>query len=208
VFHVERDDDRYYETTDISDVLADPNISGKRIVMLDISLRRPPQPDPKHQLDRDEVVQITFRATDHDRPFPYRNRVSVRITTDDKNWALLLADELQPQVERTFKAKASPRWVLALFVVPFVVAVGKLLFLRASFSAELVTNLIMLPIAMGFLLYVTGKIMGPPQWFSRVFGPESVFLYRHLQINPRFARIDLRVMRDVIFLDACFWYDI
>ena len=177
VFHVERDDDRYYETTDISDVLADPNISGKRITMLGIGLRRPAKPEPQYRPDRDDVAQVTFRAADDDRPFPFRNRVSVRITTDDKNWALLLADELQPQVERTFRAKASPRWVLALFALPFVVAIGKLVFLKASLTSELWVNVIMLPIAIGFLFYAMSRLMGPPQWFSKIFGPESVFLW-------------------------------
>jgi hypothetical protein len=177
VFHVERDDDRYYESTNVEDILADPNVWGKRVRMTGIGLRRPATDPKKPWFEDDDFVHIAFHTAETEHLFPEYNRVSIRISTDDRDWALLLADELQPQVERTFKAKASPRWLLILFLLPFLLAIGKLTFLNVGFKPKDIGLFLYLLITFGFLFYMFRRMSGPPQWFIRLFGPESAFLW-------------------------------
>ncbi|MBM0743162.1 hypothetical protein JOY44_16355 [Phormidium sp. CLA17] len=44
VFHIEREDDRYYETISIDEVLSDPNVPNRRINVTSIELRAINQP--------------------------------------------------------------------------------------------------------------------------------------------------------------------
>lgn len=39
VFRVEREDDRFYETANLEDVLSDPNIFGKKVTLIGIEIR-------------------------------------------------------------------------------------------------------------------------------------------------------------------------
>lgn len=38
IYRVEREDDRFYETNDLSEVVSDPNVDGKRITNLSVRL--------------------------------------------------------------------------------------------------------------------------------------------------------------------------
>ena len=49
--------------------------------------------------------------------------VRIRISSPDKTWALMLADELEPQVTRLFKVKKFPNWIFFLFA-PVVALIG------------------------------------------------------------------------------------
>ena len=201
VFHVERDDDRYYESTSVEDVLADPNVAGKRVKMAGISLRRQSHAPPAKWPEDESIVQVTFcsAVTESESPFPDYNRVSIRIATEDKNWALLLADNLQPQVERTFKARATPRWLLLLFVLPFLMAMAKTVLLRTTFKATDVFMGIFLPSSLGTMLYMLSRLSGPPHWFVKAFGPESAFVWgEELQSYPDREQTRRNVMWAVV----------
>ena len=111
-FHVEREDDRFYETHDLDEVLADPNIAGHSIQLLGIELRKASSLAQPQGPDVDLVAWIVF---DKDSaPFQTPN-VKLRVSSPDKTWALMLADEIEPQLVRLFRAKAFQNWIFFLF---------------------------------------------------------------------------------------------
>jgi hypothetical protein len=101
-FRVEREDDRFFETHSIDEVLADPNIDNRSIRLLALELRA----------EWLAVAEIRF---DKDRPPFQEPDVKFHISCPDKTWALMLADEIEPQLTRLFKAKPFPKWIFFLF---------------------------------------------------------------------------------------------
>jgi hypothetical protein len=110
-YRVQREDARFYETHNIDDVLTDPNVSERRINLLSIELRRTSGLNNLESHDLDPVVWVIFDKDD--RPFQ-TSQVKVSISCPDKTWALMLADELEPQITRLFKVKKFPVWVISL----------------------------------------------------------------------------------------------
>ena len=110
-YHVEREDDRFFQTHEIDEVLADPNVKQRRITVIGIVLESLSQSFPSGAR-AERVVSIWFNADEHDGYFS--PPVEIRISSPNKTWALLLADELEPQIIRTFKVKSLPVWTLLL----------------------------------------------------------------------------------------------
>lgn len=121
VFTVQRDDDRFYETIDIEDVLADPNTQDHTIRMLRIELRNSDPNRKSEPWDRGWIVLVRFGAR-------LPERATIAVNSEDKGWALLLADELEPQVQRVMSARAIPSWLLVLLVLSIGIFVGVLAF--------------------------------------------------------------------------------
>lgn len=116
IYHVEREDDRFYQTHEISEVLADPNVPTKSIRLVAIELRKEEVSDSNKTNEKDPVVTIIFNK---DKP-PFQSpEVRLRISCPDKTWALMLADELEPQITRLFKIKKFPFWSFYLFTPLF-----------------------------------------------------------------------------------------
>ena len=186
VFRVEREDDRYYETTEVDDVLSDPNILGKRVNVLSIELR-PEIADKKTNVTHVIwQVMVLYSLREKDRPFPNPDLVHIRIATQDRNWARLVADELESQVQRTFKAKATPRWLLALclLVVLVVVCCWSFSLTPPAARGALIPRAAELAGLVGILSgiiamfgYMSFRLSHGPTWFLRAFGPESAFLW-------------------------------
>lgn len=109
VFHVKREDDRFYETELIEDVLADPNVGERKISLLNIEIRNDDPSKKPEPWERDWISAVQFDLNNHN--------VMVVVSSDNKNWALLLADELEPQVIRTQNVKKIPTWLLFLFYI-------------------------------------------------------------------------------------------
>lgn len=111
VFHVRREDDRFYETENVDEVLSDPNITDKRIKLLGIEVRKVRVPEQDGQ-EHDRIAWVVF---DKDDPPMQTPEVVLRISSPDKTWALMLADALEPQITRLFKVKRFPNWLFLLF---------------------------------------------------------------------------------------------
>ncbi len=183
VFHVERDDDRYYETANIDEVLSDPNVAGKEINFVGLGLRYSDETKDIPWRPR-WIVQVNFLKN---RPSAIRNlnAVDIKIGTENKSWALLLADELESQVERTFKVKGTPRWLLTLCIFPLLImgmkvntSVSTIISNGSSPNvSQLATTLFAFLIGAIIPLYITqfDKDMG--KWFVKFFGPETAFAW-------------------------------
>lgn len=117
-FHVEREDDRFYESESVDEILSDPNVPEHRIRMLAIELRKTAALEESKEREYDKVAWVVF---DKDEPPVQTPDVRVHISSPDRTWALLLADELEPQVTRLFKVKKFPNWVFILFAPVFMI---------------------------------------------------------------------------------------
>ncbi len=173
VFHVFRDDERYYETTEIQNVLEDPNVDKKAIYYLSIDIRdsdpdRRPQP-----WERDFIVRVNFHKA-------RRTKVGIWIYAENRKWALLLADELEPQIERIFKCTQVPNWLLLLFYLStgIIATIWLPKFVGFNYVFDVLLNTVALFIWPGIvgLSYFT-YVGSRPKWLARIVGPESVFLW-------------------------------
>jgi hypothetical protein len=156
----------------LADVLNDPNVSGKRIRFCALEVR---ENDPGSQTkpwESDWIVRVGFDRTS-------RNRVVFRISTKDRTWALHLADQLEPQIERTFKSYKTPAWWIALCTFALAFFLDNLV-THSSWSCRLPHVLLSwFPIVVWIaaLIFVSAVIGERPDWAAKFFGPESVFLW-------------------------------
>ena len=175
VYYVYREDYRFYETTKLENVFDDANISGKEICIFRIELRNT-DPDRKPEpWDYDWIVAVIFDPDEKDQ-------VELRIFSERTNWALLLADELEPQIERTFKPNAISDWILLPFYWSLVILGFKgfnALFSKGIFPGGIIYSLqaliIILALLISFFTLSKGKLRS--KWLTKYLGPESVFLW-------------------------------
>ena len=175
VFRVGREDDRFYETRDIAQVLCDPNIPSKRIISLSVELCENVQRAGMESPYRDVLAEVDFKAEEKFGPFRETNQLQFRISSTNRNWALLLADNLEPQIERTFRAKGWPRTALLfIMLIPLLLLWGR--FLPDPLPQGLAVPLTGFLVG-GGILAVFLEMLVRPRWVTRWLGPESVFLW-------------------------------
>lgn len=175
VFHVKREDNRFYETTSLDDVLADPNTTGKRVTSLTLELR----------LNKNDewIAKVQFIAV-YRFGFDYFRTDEIRfsILTDDKNWALLLADELEPQIDRTVNNKKLQRWPLFIIFAMLLYVISR--FIIRTFDDQKIENSLYLitalsvaaTMALTSFIRLQG-IRGKADPLARLMGPDTVFLW-------------------------------
>lgn len=172
VFHVEREDDRFYETTELKDVISDPNIAEKKIILVGIEIRKDKNEKESH---RDWIARIVF-VKDIDKTYTI-DKIQLDISTEDKSWALLLADELEPQIDRTINRSKVPGWPLigiGLFGVYILIR----LYCKFNLNLRMSEFLIPVMVSGGFFLpYVLLCSLDKSGWLRKLLGPESVFLW-------------------------------
>src|SRR5215813_8309302 len=110
----------------VDDVLSDHNLPHKRVVALSVELRRKGQ--PALPWEEDWIARVGFGAERRYRSLPLEvNRVSFAIANPDRSWALLLADELEPQVVRTLRGPRIGGWLIypaTVLIATGLVALG------------------------------------------------------------------------------------
>lgn len=190
VFRIDREDDRFYETTDLADVLSDANLPDKRISSLSIELRRVTVNPQSKPWEVPWLVRVTFGWR---KGFLGRSRsmfnemAEITIVTEDRNWALLMADEIEPQIQRVM-AKNRASWLaypaVAVVFLAFAATsevlkspgIGPSVLFQPYNAWKLATL-----VASAFLLVYMFK-NGPfgiliPERLMRAIGAESVFLW-------------------------------
>lgn len=182
VFRVEREDDRFYETLNIKDVLDDPNVTGRRVGSVSVELRQKVNSDDSQIHDIGAVAKVEFFSEDKFRVGKWRNRISFEISHDNRNWALLLADEIEPQIQRTLKAKGFPRLIFIISLLPFILIYIKIIrkYWPHETGNEPFNGLMLGATIVMCLLVAIVWILSfetPPTSLSRFLGPESVFLW-------------------------------
>jgi hypothetical protein len=173
VFQVQRDDELFYETTEIKNVLDDPNVGKRAVEYLSVDIRNS---DPNKKLlpwEEGFIVRINFHKA-------RLVKVGLWIYADDRKWALLLADELEPQIVRMFKCNQVPNWLLILFFL----SVGTIAtsWLPRMVGIHYVLDVLLNTIALFLwpaliVLSVFTYKASRPTWLAKIVGPEPVFLW-------------------------------
>ena len=176
-YHAQREDDRFYETHDIDEVLADPNVKHRRIRLLGIELRKKSSLNTDDPKDGDRVAWIVF---DKDQPPIPDPDVRIRIRSPEKTWALMLADDLEPQVIRLHRSKGFPTWILFTFA-----PILGLIFYKISFTLGTTGPRLFLHFGFGVMAYMIGLatialfngVKHDHFVVSKFLAPEYVFLW-------------------------------
>jgi len=115
IFHIEREDNTYYKTNTIEDVFKDDNSVGKKINWLDIKVKK------TNSEENETSAYVRFSKS-------YNDRILISVNDKNRDWCLLLKDELDTQIQRVSKKvflSNIPSGIIELF----------LLFLAAIFPA-------------------------------------------------------------------------
>lgn len=183
VFRVEREDDRFYETVNIEDVVSDSNIFGKKVTLVSIEIR-----ENKAEIgtQREWVARVIFLAERKwGSRFKDTDEIYIDISTEDKNWALLLADEIEPQVIRTINSSKIPRWPLLGLGMVLVYAIIRLYFFakeKLSLAEIGIDKSIVGAVVLATVIPVTAylafaSLRNELSWINKWLGPETVFLW-------------------------------
>jgi len=173
VFYVNRYDERFYETTNIQNVLDDPNVDKNEIRYLSIDIRDS-RPDSKPEpYERDYIARINFHKS-------RKVKVGIWISAQDRKWALLLADELELQIKRTFKCTQVPNWLLLCFYtsIGILATIWLPRIAGLNYVLDVFVNTSALFIWPGLILLAYFTYVGSrPKWLAKLVGPEPVFLW-------------------------------
>jgi hypothetical protein len=214
VFRVYREDDRFYETTDLADVLSDANLPGKRVQQVVIELRRGTSQPTDRPWEERWVTEVTFGGSPLSSYSRFRWYLSgegaaLTVISQDRNWALLMADDLEPQVQRVL-VKRRMTWI-AYPVVVVALAVTNAISDVLKAPDEGVSTLLRpytlwrLSLAVPFGVCVVWvftslpfRIM-LPVGLGRWFGGESVFLWgEELKQYPQRQRFRSTILWSVV----------
>ncbi|MBN1970057.1 MAG: hypothetical protein JW870_11870 [Candidatus Delongbacteria bacterium] len=178
VFYIETEDKKFIETTEITDIVNNPNSANKKILTLGIEVCKLDSADSTYKKIkdwRDWIVRIVFFKKGDPK-------VKFSITAIDPEWSKLLTNEIQPQIERTLKTKCISLWHI-LFFFFLIFALFQSLFLKFSFYdifPKLIVPLIKyFPFILFFIgtIYISNASRKKFSWFTNFFGPESIFLW-------------------------------
>lgn len=170
VLAVHREDDRFYETTAIADVLSDANEDGHRIQMLSVELRINDEAVVTQPWERKWIAQVVFKEEKN-------GLIQININSEDRTWALLVADELEPQVRRTRSNQKISTLVLVLFFFgagSLVATLIKGIAPHFGLSSATVDNMVFAAWG-GATLLAFFALEPRPQWLTHFTGPESAF---------------------------------
>lgn len=175
VLVVHREDDRFYETLNLADVLSDPNTEEHLIRSLSIELRKDDSSATVQPWERTWIVQIAYNSEKTQK----KGSIQINVNSEDRTWALLLADELEPQVRRTISSEKISTLMLALFFVSvgaFAAAVTKSLGSHLGFSFETIDNIVAAAWGVA-ILSAFFAIDDRPSWMAHFAGPQSAFAW-------------------------------
>lgn len=98
-FYVSQEDNSFYETYDIEDIIKDDNVPGKSIRRLLISVVKGTVDDKEISDGKRQENTIAHCAFTRDR----YEKVSYSIQEKERAWCYLLADDLDSQIQRTLQ---------------------------------------------------------------------------------------------------------
>ena len=117
VLLVNREDDRFYETLNVEDVLSDPNTAGHLIKILAIELRIDDPTFSAQPWSQNWLAKVVYSSA-------RKSQIQINVNSEDKTWALMLADELEPQVRRTRSSDRISTTILIFFFLALGIFFG------------------------------------------------------------------------------------
>lgn len=104
-FYVEAENDTYYETKDVEEVLADDNTPGKAISVLSVTVKEGKRKEPE-TIEGKEGSEKTLALVAFSR---FKEEKIVYFTREkNRDWCILLADELSTQIQRILTVRPVP----------------------------------------------------------------------------------------------------
>jgi len=170
VFAVHREDDRFYETTNVDDVVGFANREGQAVQSLTIQLR-PDDPSLQQPWEDDWIVEVAFER--EEKP----SLVTIEVNATDKNWALVLADALEPQVQNTISKQKIPSaviWVLCAALLYLANVLVKRVFPATGVPAD-VGEWFQIACWVGAATVSFNTAEDRPAWVTNWAGPLSSF---------------------------------
>jgi hypothetical protein len=223
VYSAHLKDDIYYETNRIEEIVADPNAPPKQIDYLLVELRRADQlvrvegnPQAGWQVS-EWIVLLSFDLLSLDWWVPYRDRISLRIDSEDKVWVSNLADEIDRLVKEIPRPKKVANWLFLGYALPaFLNGIGLFLHplsLQPLAIADRAFTAMYALFSFGMLAagYFSLENVRPGV-LKRFFGPESVFLWGEREKHHRahesvFVRLSWVIFLVMVFMIVNgFWY--
>jgi hypothetical protein len=197
VYTIVTSDFRYFETKRIEDVLHDLEVQKRNIIQLAIEAGFVEQP---HRIEGDIIhkgtrenwnIRLIFSIVQKDVWYTHHDKISIRVTSEDRKWASDYIDRLEEQVYKTQKGNRSPDIIFWLFIIPLSV-------LSATYLSHIITPRPWLtePSArLGFLAYILASMLMVlvgaartffsynPHGLRMLFGPESSFAWGRGKVN-------------------------
>ena len=118
-FYIEKGTDIYYKTKDLEEILNDDNLQDHPITMVSIKLKAEPS-DDKDKEGIEDIVYVGFSSK-------AETAVQCHVAETERDWCMLLADELDTQIGRTLYSRAAPSFMASwadLIVVLSLVGTG------------------------------------------------------------------------------------
>lgn len=176
VFYVYREDDRFFDTKNLDPIFSYPNADEKKIVTLNIEIRQNEPGRYSENWQDDYIAQIIFNIQNQKEPIRFR------VFSQNKDWALLLADEIDPHLE-SMQVKNGlsdflliPFYTLLVLLSLFVVFKGSWFIEYSNYFKVIIE----LPIFI-FYFYISYATLNIKKarsnWIRRLLGPESVFYW-------------------------------
>lgn len=171
VLAIRREDHRFYETLNIEDVLNDANTLAHRVQSLVIELRIVDSTYRLEPWDRNWVVQVAFKIEK-------KSNILINIHSGDRDWALLLADALEPQITRTLASEKIPSLTLLLLyggVAAFLITCARTILPQLGI-AKSIGDFLELATWVGTIVFLFATFDGErAEWLAKWVGPESSF---------------------------------
>ncbi|HHX8487932.1 TPA: hypothetical protein ACVO3E_004575 [Vibrio diabolicus] len=170
IYRVEREDHRFYETSDIEVVLNDANIAGKKVNILRVELRE--------KINAEMVAGVWF--DNETEPTFYKRDVMLKVSSNDRTWALMLADEIEPQVSRLLKIKGKNYLLYVLTLCIFSVLIFKVSEFFSGDSFEPIKGFkdsFFFTAMASMAAFLLSKMAVVPKWVNDIYNNSSVFLW-------------------------------
>ncbi len=172
VITVRREDDRFYETVNIQDVLSDANTVDHEIRNITIELRSDDPAIPIHAWDRGWIVQVVFSIGK-------KENIQINVNSADRTWALLVADELEPQVRRTRSQQRISGFLLYPFffaLSAFASSIARAYGAHFGISSTWIERVVFFSWAISILIFLA-SLENRPAWLTNFAGPQSAFAW-------------------------------
>jgi hypothetical protein len=197
VYTIVTSDFRYFETKRIEDVLHDLEVQKRSIIQLIIQADFVEQP---HRIEGDIIhkgtrenwnIRLIFSIVQKDTWDTYHDKISVRVTSEERKWASDYIDRLEDQIYKTPKGHRSSDIIFWLFAIPLSILSATYLshiitpkpwlaepFARIWLFAYTLASIFMISVgaARTFFNY-------NPYGFRMLFGPESSFVWGRGKVN-------------------------
>jgi len=219
IFLVEREDDRFYETTDIDEVLSDPNLHGTKIRALSLNASSSPTVVPPPWVKEHYSIGVTFGELRSHRLYysvgdREENLVSMQLVSSDRNWTLLSTVAIEADIQRLIESRHPYR--AAAFGIPLTTLVlltalfkmvfdirGGVPFLAGLHIGRAMQGSLPATFLMAGLLLMSLRFGIPPfslpQGIRRFLVGESVFLWGdELRAHPARQRIKRHLVWGVV----------